>query len=100
MIERLYPGVYLAEVELEAVPIDGVQTTPGAAPAWAEPNAHDPGVTLLELLGFAAEPLSAATSKYVGETEKNLGTLFRDAAPNRALLRYDDTDALFGKCDD
>jgi hypothetical protein len=154
MIERIYPGVYLAEVEFAARPIDGVPTTPPDAapdappapgPAWTEPNAHDPGVGLLQLFGFMAESLlyradatgrgtldglavqsstegtalhvapgfavdsmgrpvehdlSPVTSQYIGETEKNLGTLFGDAASGRALLRYDDSDALFGKCDD
>jgi hypothetical protein len=59
MIERLYPGVYLAEVEFGAKPIDGVPTTqPGAgAPEWTDFNSHDPGITLVELLNFATESL-------------------------------------------
>jgi SpoVK/Ycf46/Vps4 family AAA+-type ATPase len=36
-------------------------------------------------------------SKYIGETEKNLGRLF-DAAENSAsILLFDEADALFGK---
>jgi hypothetical protein len=59
MIERAYPGVYLATLATEAKPIDGVPTTqPGAeAPAWTASDAHDPGITLVELIGFVSEPL-------------------------------------------
>ena len=59
MIERAYPGVYLASLTTEAKPIDGVPTTqPGAeAPAWTASDAHDPGITLAELFGFLSEPL-------------------------------------------
>jgi hypothetical protein len=145
MIERLYPGVFLAEVEFNARPIDGVPTeTAPPAPAWTESQTHDPGVTLLELLAYSAEPLmhradlaargtaqglalepsgpgtgvrvspgialdaggrtlsvdlAALTSKYIGETEKNLSRAFGDATPSHALLRHEDSDALFGKDD-
>jgi hypothetical protein len=141
MIERLYPGVYLEEVAFKAQPIDGVSTaTPAPTPAWTDTQTHDPGITLLELLAYAIEPLqyradlaapgiaqglavtpanagaqlhvspgvaldsqgrtlevdlAAVASRYIGETEKNLGTVFGDAPQNRALLRYDDADALF-----
>ena len=59
MIERAYPGVYLATLASEAKPIDGVPTTPpGAdAPAWTESDARDPGVTFAELFGFLSESL-------------------------------------------
>jgi hypothetical protein len=148
MIERMYPGVYLAEIAFKAEPIDGVPTSsqdtpPPAAPSWTDSNAHDPGMTLLELLpytsdlqlyradptapgttkGLAVQPdgtgsrlhvspglaldahglaidLAAVSSKYIGETEKNLATAFGAAAPSPTLLRYDDDAALFGKDDD
>jgi hypothetical protein len=145
MIERVYPGVYLDEVAFKARPIDGVATAaPAPAPAWTDANTHDPGITLLELLAYAIEPLqyradlaapgtaqglavqtanagpqlhlspgvaldsqgralevdlAAVTSKYIGETEKNLGSVFNDAPSSRARLRYDDADALFGDDD-
>ncbi|MEU3660519.1 ATP-binding protein [Streptomyces sp. NPDC032940] len=41
--------------------------------------------------------LSAAVSKYVGETEKNLRRLFDAAEPGGAILFFDEADALFGK---
>jgi SpoVK/Ycf46/Vps4 family AAA+-type ATPase len=36
-------------------------------------------------------------SKYIGETEKNLGQIFDEAAETDAILFFDEADALFGK---
>ncbi|MCF3101830.1 ATP-binding protein [Streptomyces roseoverticillatus] len=44
--------------------------------------------------------LSAAVSKYIGETEKNLRRLFDAAEPGGAILLFDEADALFGKRSD
>ena len=122
MIERLYPGVYLAEVEFNAKPIDGVPTTqpgelgvashaveraahPAHTPEWTDHQAGDPGVTLVEVFGFLGDSLlyrtdlSPPISRYIGETEKNLGAVFSDATPGSTLLRYDETHALFRKPD-
>jgi SpoVK/Ycf46/Vps4 family AAA+-type ATPase len=41
--------------------------------------------------------LSAVVSKYIGETEKNLGVLFDAAEDGSAVLFFDEADALFGK---
>ncbi|MEH6374298.1 ATP-binding protein, partial [Streptomyces sp. KLMMK] len=41
--------------------------------------------------------LSAAVSKYIGETEKNLRRLFDAAEPGGTILFFDEADALFGK---
>lgn len=41
--------------------------------------------------------LSNVISKYIGETEKNLQRLFRDAEENNTILFFDEADALFGK---
>jgi DNA polymerase III delta prime subunit len=41
--------------------------------------------------------LSSVTSKYVGETEKNLCRLFDEAEYSSAVLFFDEADALFGK---
>nr|WP_269141401.1 ATP-binding protein [Sphingomonas sp. IC-56] len=41
--------------------------------------------------------LSRVVSKWIGETEKNLGALFDKAAERRMLLFFDEADALFGK---
>ncbi|HEY0193314.1 MAG TPA: ATP-binding protein [Kofleriaceae bacterium] len=41
--------------------------------------------------------LSRIVSKWIGETEKNLGTAFDEARNARAILLFDEADALFGK---
>jgi hypothetical protein len=41
--------------------------------------------------------LSAVVSKYIGETEKNLERLFREAESGGVILLFDEADALFGK---
>ncbi len=41
--------------------------------------------------------LSRVVSKWIGETEKNLGQLFEAAEAGHAILLFDEADALFGK---
>jgi len=41
--------------------------------------------------------LSLVVSKYIGETEKNLGKLFDEAEDKKWILFFDEADALFGK---
>lgn len=41
--------------------------------------------------------LSGVVSKYIGETEKNLGRIFAAAEDSNAILFFDEADALFGK---
>jgi len=41
--------------------------------------------------------LSLVVSKYIGETEKNLNQIFREAETSNAILFFDEADALFGK---
>ena len=41
--------------------------------------------------------LSSVVSKYIGETEKNLNTIFTEAHAGNAILFFDEADALFGK---
>jgi len=41
--------------------------------------------------------LSVMVSKYIGETEKNLGKLFDAADNSGVILLFDEADALFGK---
>jgi hypothetical protein len=41
--------------------------------------------------------LSQVVSKYIGETEKNLGRVFAAAEEGGAVLLFDEADALFGK---
>ena len=40
--------------------------------------------------------LSAVISKYIGETEKNLGRVFDAAELGGVILLFDEADALFG----
>src|SRR4029078_7766867 len=41
--------------------------------------------------------LAVVVSKYIGETEKNLGRIFAEAEASNAILFFDEADALFGK---
>jgi hypothetical protein len=41
--------------------------------------------------------LSQIVSKYIGETEKNLDLIFREAQTSNAILFFDEADALFGR---
>lgn len=41
--------------------------------------------------------MSKVVSKYIGETEKNLATVFAAAEEKDAILFFDEADALFGK---
>jgi SpoVK/Ycf46/Vps4 family AAA+-type ATPase len=67
----------------------GVSST-GKAQA-AELLARDAGSKVLTI------DLSRVVSKYIGETEKNLDAVFKDAERAGAQLFFDEADALFGK---
>lgn len=41
--------------------------------------------------------LASVVGKYIGETEKNLDSMFRRAEKSRSLLFFDEADALFGR---
>jgi ATP-dependent 26S proteasome regulatory subunit len=41
--------------------------------------------------------LSTVVSKYIGETEKNLDKIFKEAQNSNAILFFDEADAIFGK---
>ncbi|HEY6352713.1 MAG TPA: AAA family ATPase [Candidatus Angelobacter sp.] len=41
--------------------------------------------------------LSSVISKYIGETEKQLSEIFREAQSSNAILFFDEADAIFGK---
>ncbi|HEX6912838.1 MAG TPA: AAA family ATPase [Longimicrobium sp.] len=41
--------------------------------------------------------LATVVSKYIGETEKNLSSIFREAQHSDCILFFDEADALFGK---
>ncbi|MCP4216790.1 MAG: ATP-binding protein, partial [bacterium] len=48
-------------------------------------------------LDFYKIDLSCIVSKYIGETEKNLGKIFKEAETSNCILFFDEADALFGK---
>jgi ATP-dependent 26S proteasome regulatory subunit len=41
--------------------------------------------------------LSSVVSKYIGETEKNMSKIFKEAETSNSILFFDEADALFGK---
>ena len=53
--------------------------------------AHDLGLDLYQI------DLSKVVSKWIGETEKNLGELFDAAEAGHAILLFDEADSLFAK---
>jgi SpoVK/Ycf46/Vps4 family AAA+-type ATPase len=53
--------------------------------------AHDAGLDVYKI------DLSNVVSKYIGETEKNLSKIFKEAETSNAILFFDEADALFGK---
>lgn len=44
--------------------------------------------------------LSQLTSKYIGETQKNIGRIFEEAKRNECMLLFDEADAIFSKRSD
>ena len=78
MTEFSYPGVYVAEIECDPKPVEGVAMSTAAliglideirrslrpvAPGWTETNDADPGVALLELLAWLAETTRYRTDR-------------------------------------
>ncbi|KUG57426.1 hypothetical protein AVL62_13460 [Serinicoccus chungangensis] len=57
----------------------------------AEVIAHEVGLDLVQV------DLSQVVNKYIGETEKHLGSLFDAAEDGGMVLLFDEADALFGK---
>ncbi|HWR26449.1 MAG TPA: AAA family ATPase [candidate division Zixibacteria bacterium] len=57
----------------------------------AEIIAKDAGLDLYKI------DLSCVVSKYIGETEKNLNNIFKEAQTSNSILFFDEADALFGK---
>ncbi|HEV2705498.1 MAG TPA: ATP-binding protein [Pyrinomonadaceae bacterium] len=66
------------------------------APGTGKTMAAEVIATELQLDLFKID-LSQIVSKYIGETEKNLDRIFREAQSSNAILFFDEADALFGK---
>ena len=65
--------------------------TPGQRKRLAEGVAIELNRELLRV------ELGGVTSRYIGETEKNLRAVFANAESNGAILLLDEADALFGR---
>ena len=57
----------------------------------AEVLANDLSLVLFQI------DLSSVVSKYIGETEKHLAAIFREAEMSQSLLFFDEANSLFGK---
>ena len=77
-------------------------TSPGMVVVFSGPPSPDKRLAA-DLLGSQVEEpvhrvdLSQVVSKYIGETEKNLRSVFDTAEAAGGLLFFDEADALFGK---
>ena len=87
MPEFTAPGVYVAEISLQARSIDAVSTSTdglvdssrdasrifqalASAPEWTDGNGHDPGVTALEMFGWTADFLAFSVALALGLNQR------------------------------
>jgi SpoVK/Ycf46/Vps4 family AAA+-type ATPase len=108
--DLVLPGIVLKQVrELETLmskgpdfPADATLTKGTRSILFHGPSGTGKTFTAT-LLGKSADKdvyrvkLSKITSKYIGETEKNLSKIFEKAREEDAILFFDEADALFGK---
>ena len=75
----------------------GRSRLPGLAPEWTDYNAHDPGITLMELLGFVAEAQLHALSRMRRDERAAYAALMgvqpRGTRPASGLLWPDERDS-------
>lgn len=50
-----------------------------------------------EVIARLGRPVMQVSSKFIGETEKNLARVFQEAERTGSILLFDEADALFGK---
>ena len=74
----------------------GISTLFSGPPGTGKTMAAEVIATTLKLDLYRID-LSQVVSKYIGETEKNLGQIFAAAANANAILLFDEADSLFGK---
>jgi ATP-dependent 26S proteasome regulatory subunit len=108
----LYPENWiepeLRPSSLPAFQLDRVAKTARAGRTSVLLTSANPATTLLagrslaEALGreLYRIDLKRIVSKYIGETEKHIDQVFAAAEPLRAVLLFDEADALFGKRSD
>lgn len=74
----------------------GVSALFGGASGTGKTMAASVIATELDLELYKID-LSRVVSKFIGETEKNLARIFKEAETSNAILFFDEADALFGK---
>lgn len=75
---------------------DGVTVLFAGPPGTGKTMAAEVIASELQLDLYKIE-LSSLVSKYIGETEKNLERIFKEAESSNAILFFDEADAIFGK---
>ena len=83
-------------------PSAGARYTPGVRALFIGPSGTGKTLAACWLATTLGLPLfrvdlASVTSKYIGETEKNLGRLLARAERTEAILLFDEADSLFGK---
>ena len=84
------------EVGNKLMPSAGVTTMFAGPPGTGKTMSAEVIAAHLELDLYKID-LSSMVSKYIGETEKNLEKVFREAERSNAILFFDEADAIFGK---
>ena len=75
---------------------DGVTVLFAGPPGTGKTMAAEVIASELQLDLYKIE-LSSLVSKYIGETEKNLERIFKEAESSNSILFFDEADAIFGK---
>lgn len=75
---------------------DGVTVLFAGPPGTGKTMAAEVIASELQLDLYKIE-LSSLVSKFIGETEKNLERIFKEAESSNAILFFDEADAIFGK---
>jgi hypothetical protein len=75
---------------------DGVRALFTGAPGTGKTMAAQIIAAELDMELYKVD-LSSLVSKYIGDTEKNLEGVFREAAKSGGVLFFDEADAIFGK---
>lgn len=83
----------------EQIVADARKSIPKLVPEWTDENYHDPGITLLELLGWLTEMqqyhLSRITEKNERKFLKLLGTELKEASPARVDVTFSEVKEEF-----
>ena len=92
-----------ATVKISAAAKASIANLGSAKRVWLNPANPSLPATTAQWIGFRLSKevyrvdLSGLVSKYIGETEKNLATVFDKAEIMDIVLFFDEADALFGK---